>query len=114
MPTNVLVVGSGAREHALVWKLAQSERIGHLYVAPGNAGTASMAVNLNVVATDVPGIVAAVETRDINLVVVGPEAPLAAGLADALRERGVAVFGPSAGGAGVEGSKGRAEEFMIA
>ncbi|HMM40713.1 MAG TPA: phosphoribosylamine--glycine ligase [Thermomicrobiales bacterium] len=113
MPTNVLVVGSGAREHALVWKLAQSERIGHLYVAPGNAGTASMAVNLNVVATDVPGIVAAVEARDINLVVVGPEAPLAAGLADALRERGVAVFGPSAAGARIESSKAWAKDLMM-
>lgn len=114
MSMSILVVGSGAREHALVWKLAQSERAGRLFAAPGNAGTATLAENLDVPASDVDGIVAAVEQYDIDLVVVGPEAPLAAGLADALRARGRVVFGPSAAGARIESSKAWAKELMVA
>jgi len=111
---SILVVGSGAREHALVWKLAQSERGGRLFAAPGNAGTRALAESLEVAATDIDGVVAAVEERDIDLVVVGPEAPLAAGLADALREKGRAVFGPSAAGARIESSKAWAKALMVA
>lgn len=114
MPMSVLVVGSGAREHALVWKLSQSPLAGRIYAAPGNAGTRGLADNIELAATDVAGIVAAVEQRDIDLVVVGPEAPLAAGLADALRERGRAVFGPSAAGARIESSKAWAKDLMVA
>ena len=109
----ILVVGSGAREHALVWKLAQSSRVGELLVAPGNAGLRGLAESLDIAVTDIPGLVAAVEERDIDLVVVGPEAPLAAGLADELRERGRAVFGPGAAGARIESSKAWAKDLMV-
>jgi len=111
---NVLVVGSGAREHALIWKLAQSERADRLYAAPGNAGTRDLAENLAVSVSDIAGLVNAAKTHAIDLVVVGPEAPLADGLADALRAEGLSVFGPSAAGAQIESSKAWAKELMVA
>lgn len=112
MATNVLVVGGGAREHTIAWKLAQSPDIGELYCAPGNAGTEHLATNLPLADSDMDAIVHAVERHNIGLTVVGPEAPLAAGLGDRLRERGHLVFGPSRAGARIESSKVWAKEMM--
>jgi phosphoribosylamine--glycine ligase len=101
----ILVVGSGGREHALVWKLIQSPLVKKVYCAPGNAGTAIDAENLNIAADDVHRLVKFVRENQIDLTVVGPEAPLVAGLTDELRRHGMAVFGPSAAAARLEGSK---------
>ena len=109
----VLVVGGGGREHALAWRLAQSPLVEELLVAPGNAGIASVARCVPVPADDLPGIVALVERERIDLTVVGPEAPLVAGLADELTARGRAVFGPSAASARIEGSKAWAKDLMV-
>ena len=110
MATNVLVVGGGAREHALLWKLAASSRVGRLYCAPGNAGTALLAENLPL--TDFDTLAREIEARGIDLTVVGPEAPLADGLADLLTDRGHLVFGPTAEAARIESSKTWAKEIM--
>ncbi|MEZ4520238.1 MAG: phosphoribosylamine--glycine ligase [Thermomicrobiales bacterium] len=110
--TNVLVVGLGGREHTLAWKLRQSPDLGELYCAPGNAGTRAVATNLDVSDGDVDGLLAAAEEYGIDLVVVGPEAPLAAGLADRLRESGLLVFGPNRAAAQIESSKSWAKEIM--
>jgi phosphoribosylamine--glycine ligase len=109
---NVLVVGSGAREHALCWSLARSARLGKLYCAPGNAGTAGLATNLPIGAERLEEIVQVAATRRIDLVVVGPEVPLAAGLVDRLRARGVRAFGPTAAAARIESSKAWAKELL--
>ncbi len=101
----ILVVGSGGREHALVWKLSQSPLVTKVYCAPGNAGTALDAENVNIPGEDVHRIVKFVKDNSIDLTVVGPEAPLVAGLADELRRNKLAVFGPSAAAARLEGSK---------
>ena len=108
----VLVVGSGAREHAIAWKLRQSPRVTELLVAPGNAGTVAIAQNLPVAAEDVHGLVKAVQEHKIDLTVVGPEAPLAVGLVDRLQELGLAAFGPSKAAAQIEASKGFAKGLM--
>ena len=99
----VLVVGGGAREHALAWRLSQSPLVDDLLAAPGNAGIASLARCERVKAEDVAGIVALVDREDVDLTVVGPEAPLVGGLADELEACGRRVFGPSKAGAGLEG-----------
>jgi phosphoribosylamine--glycine ligase len=91
----VLVVGSGGREHALAWALARSERVGEVYVAPGNAGTAAIATNVPIKAEDVPGLVVHARGEGYDLVVVGPEVPLAEGLVDALQSEGLRAVGPS-------------------
>jgi len=109
----VLVVGGGGREHALVWRLAQSPLVEELLAAPGNAGISSSARCLDVPADDVPGIVALVEGEDVDLTVVGPEAPLVAGLADELTARGRLVFGPGRDAARIEGSKSWAKDVMV-
>jgi phosphoribosylamine--glycine ligase len=110
----VLVIGSGGREHALVWKLAQSDRLERLHVAPGSAAMESLAVcHPAVKANDLPAIVALARAEAIDLVVVGPEDPLTAGLADRLREAGIATFGPSGYAAQLEGSKAFAKAFMV-
>jgi phosphoribosylamine--glycine ligase len=101
----VLVVGSGGREHALVWKLSQSPLVTKVYCAPGNAGTALDAENVNIPGEDVHRIVKFVKDNGVDLTVVGPEAPLVVGLADELRRNKLAVFGPSAAAARLEGSK---------
>lgn len=101
----VLVVGGGGREHALVWKIRQSPRVSEVFVAPGNAGTAKEATNVDIAATDVDAIVEFAKQYEIDLTVVGPEAPLVAGLVDALEEAGLKAFGPSAAAAELEGSK---------
>jgi phosphoribosylamine--glycine ligase len=108
----VLVVGSGGREHALVWKLAASPAVTRLLCAPGNAGIARQAEPVRLKADDVCGLLAwAVENRP-DLVVVGPERPLVLGLADRLREAGIPVYGPSAAGARLEGSKAFTDELL--
>jgi phosphoribosylamine--glycine ligase len=110
--TDVLVVGSGAREHALAWKLRQSPRVGALYAAPGNPGTAQLAENLALDPFDFDGLAATVKERQIGLVVVGPEGPLAAGIADFLAARDVPVFGPTKAAAQIEASKSFAKRLM--
>ncbi|HLJ67679.1 MAG TPA: phosphoribosylamine--glycine ligase [Chloroflexota bacterium] len=110
--TTVLVVGSGGREHALAWKLCRSPELSHLYVAPGNAGTAAIAENVPIAATDVAGLTRFVTERSVGLTVVGPEAPLALGLADRLEEAGCAVVGPRAAAARIEWSKAFAKDLM--
>jgi len=102
----LLLIGSGGREHALAWKLAQSPRLSEFYAAPGNPGIAEHAVLVDLRVDDQEAVAAFCRDKAIDLVVVGPEAPLVAGLADALRSAGITVFGPSAAAAQLEGSKG--------
>src|SRR5579885_2119261 len=109
---DVLVIGGGAREHALAWKLAQSPLAGRLFAAPGNPGIAQLAECVPAGGSDFRDIVRFAEERRIGLVVVGPEAPLAAGIADRLREKGIPVFGPSQAAARIESSKAYARELM--
>lgn len=111
---DVLVVGGGGREHALIRSMAKSPRVGRLFCAPGNAGIAAEAQTVGIAAEDVAALVALVEREKVDLTVVGPEAPLVAGLADRLRTRGFVVFGPGADGARLEGSKAFAKEVMEA
>ena len=112
---NILVLGSGGREHAIAWALAKSPRTDVLYVAPGNGGTADIAENVaDLDVMDADAVLRFVEERKIGLVVIGPEAPLVAGVADGLRAAGVAVFGPNAEGAQLEGSKAYSKAFMEA
>lgn len=108
----VLVIGSGGREHALAWKLAQSPKVSKVFVAPGNAGTAVEKGVENAAANTVSEWLALVEGERIALTVVGPEAPLAAGVVDAFRARGHAVFGPTKAAAQLEASKDFAKRFM--
>ena len=112
---NVLLIGSGGRESALAWKIAQSLKLTKLYAAPGNPGIADIAQNLNIKVSDFDGIAKAVRDYDINLVVVGPEVPLIDGLADFLRSMDNAplVCGPTKDGAMLEGSKDFAKQFMV-
>jgi phosphoribosylamine--glycine ligase len=110
----VLVVGSGGREHALAWKLAQSPRMTELHAAPGNPGIAALGACHPVRADDADGLLALAHAVGIDLVVVGPEAPLVAGVADALRHGGVPVFGPGAAAARIEGSKRFAKDVLQA
>jgi len=108
----VLIVGGGGREHALAWAISKSPKLTKLYAAPGNAGIADCAECLDIGAEDIPGICAAVEAHKIDFVVVGPEAPLVAGLADRIDAMGVPVFGPSAAAAEIEGSKGMMKDLL--
>ena len=101
---NVLVVGSGGREHALAWKIAQSPLLGELHAAPGNPGIAALASSHPVTASDVAGLRTICRRHEIDLVVVGPEAPLVAGLGDELRRAEVRVFGPDEAAARIERS----------
>src|SRR4029077_3810550 len=110
----VLVVGSGGREHALAWSLARSARLSELHAAPGNPGIASLATCHPARADDPASLVPLAAELRVDLVVVGPEAPLVAGLADDLRHRGISVFGPGAEAAKIEGSKAFAKEVMEA
>jgi phosphoribosylamine--glycine ligase len=113
LPLNVLLIGSGGREHALAWKIKQSPLLGALYAAPGSDGMADLAERLDLKVEDQAAVVAACKAKGVGLVVIGPEQPLVAGLADALRAAGVAVFGPGAAGARLEGSKDFAKQFML-
>jgi phosphoribosylamine--glycine ligase / phosphoribosylformylglycinamidine cyclo-ligase len=109
----VLVVGSGGREHALAWKLSQSSKMTRLFVAPGNGGTGNVAQNVPIHADDIPALLAFARREQIDLTVVGPEAPLVAGLVDVFTGAGLHVFGPSAAAAQLEGSKAFAKRFMV-
>ena len=110
----VLVIGSGGREHALALALRRDPAVTQLHVAPGNPGTADIATNHAVNPVDGGSVAGLAADLDVNLVVIGPEAPLVAGVADAVRNRGIACFGPSAAGARVEGSKAFAKDVMAA
>jgi len=110
---NILVIGGGGREHALAWKLAQSPRVTRVHVAPGNAGTAREPGVVNVQAGGVEELVAYAKRKSIDLTVVGPEAPLAAGVVDAFRASGLRIFGPTRAAARLESSKDFAKAFML-
>lgn len=113
---NVLLIGSGGREHALAWKLAQSPLLTRLFIAPGNAGTAACGTNIPIAADNFPALAQLVRSEKIKLVVVGPEDPLVKGISDYFKDqddlRWVGVIGPSAEGARLEGSKDFAKQFM--
>ena len=108
----ILVIGGGAREHTLVWKLAQSPKAGEVYVAPGNAGTAQIAQNLAINPTDIESLVKVALEKRIDLTVVGPEAPLASGIVDKFQEKGIPIFGSTKRAAEIETSKVFAKELM--
>lgn len=108
----VLIVGSGGREHALAWKIAQSDRLSELYCAPGNAGTASIAKNLFIAADDIPALSKFAREKSIDLTIVGPEAPLCGGIVDAFHKAHLRIFGPTASAAQLEGDKAFAKQFM--
>ena len=109
---NVLVVGNGAREHAIAWKLSQGPSVGRLYVAPGNAGTHSIATNVPIGAEDIAALIDFAADNAIDLTVVGPEAPLASGIVDSFTASGLLAFGPSRAAARIEGSKSFAKSLM--
>jgi phosphoribosylamine--glycine ligase len=102
---NVLVIGNGGREHAIAWKLAQSPRVERLFVAPGNAGTAQDAENVDIDGEDFPRLIRFAKENQVQLTVVGPEAPLAAGIVDAFQQEGLRIFGPTRQAAQLESSK---------
>jgi len=108
----ILVIGSGGREHALVWKIAQSPAVKQIFCAPGNAGTADLADNVDISAEDVPDLVKFARQEKIDLVVVGPEDALCAGIVDAMTAEGIRAFGPSKGAARLEGDKAFAKQLM--
>jgi len=108
----VLVIGSGAREHAIVWKVAQSPRIDSIYVAPGNAGTARIATNLDIRVNDFESLAEAVKKHGVDIIIVGPENPLAEGITDYFQKRGVPIFGPSKNAAQLEASKAFAKDLF--
>jgi phosphoribosylamine--glycine ligase len=109
----LLVIGSGGREHALAWRLAQGAKVQKVYVAPGNAGTALEDGVENVALTAIPDLIEFAQREDIYLTVVGPEAPLAAGIVDAFRAAGLKIFGPTKAAAQLESSKDFAKRFMV-
>ena len=108
----VLVIGSGGREHALVWAISQSPHVGQIYVAPGNAGTAVLANNIPIASDDVTGLVGFASEKQVDLTIVGPEAPLAAGIVDQFQAAGLPIFGPTQAAAQLESSKAFAKTFM--
>jgi phosphoribosylamine--glycine ligase len=109
----LLVIGSGGREHAMAWKLAQSPRVQKVFVAPGNGGTATENGLENVEITSVPELISFARKEQIHLTVVGPEAPLAAGIVDAFQQAGLKIFGPGRAAAQLEASKDFAKQFMV-
>jgi phosphoribosylamine--glycine ligase len=109
----LLVIGSGGREHAMAWKLAQSPRVQKVFVAPGNGGTATESGLENLGASDFPELIAFARKEQIHFTVVGPEAPLAAGIVDAFQEAGLRIFGPTQAAARLESSKEFAKQFML-
>src|SRR5262245_41628664 len=110
--TNVLVIGKGGREHALVWKLAQSPQVRKVYCAPGNAGTAQDGTNVPIEVNDFPAIIKFAKKEDIGLTVVGPEDPLAGGIVDEFQKAGLKIFGPSKEASQLEASKVFAKKLM--
>ncbi|MDK1118062.1 MAG: phosphoribosylamine--glycine ligase [Anaerolineae bacterium] len=109
----VLLIGSGGREHSLAWKIAQSPQLTQLYTLPGNPGTAVVGINVEANPENLQSVIEQARKLNIDLVVIGPEGPLAAGLGDVLREAGVAVYGPSQKAAQLESSKAFAKDFML-
>lgn len=113
---NVLLLGSGGREHAIAWKIAQSEKLGKLFIAPGNGGTRLIGQNLNIRETDFPAVKAAIIEHDVQLLIVGPEAPLVKGIREYIESdsdtENVLIIGPGKQGAKLEGSKAFSKEFM--
>ncbi len=109
---NVLLIGSGGREHAIAWKLAQSKELTKLYIAPGNPGTAQCGENISIASDDIDKLLDFAQQNDVGLVVVGPEDPLAAGLVDVFEAAGIKAFGPSADAAQLEADKAFAKQLM--
>lgn len=109
---NILVVGGGGREHALVWKMAQSPQVEKIWCAPGNPGIAQLAECVSIAADDIDALLAFALDQDIDLTVVGPEAPLTLGIVDRFRAAGLTIFGPSKAAARLEGSKGFSKDLM--
>jgi phosphoribosylamine---glycine ligase len=114
MTMKVLIIGGGAREHALAWKLAQSPAVDRLYVAPGNGGTDGIAENIPVKTTDIAGLVAFARSQNIALTIAGPDDALALGVVDAFREEGLAIYGPTRTAARIETSKIFGKKLMAA
>jgi phosphoribosylamine--glycine ligase len=109
---DVLLIGSGGREHALAWKLKQSKGLGRLFIAPGNAGTAELGENVGIPATDIPALLSFAQQHTIGLTIVGPDDPLALGIVDAFRAQGQRIFGPTKAAAQIESSKAFAKQMM--
>ena len=109
----VMVIGSGGREHALAWKIAQNKEVSRVYVAPGNAGTALDPDMINVPISSVPDLLAFAQKEHIQLTIVGPEAPLSQGVVDVFRAAGLKIFGPTKAAAQLESSKDFAKAFMV-
>ena len=112
MGKNVLIIGSGGREHALAWKISQSPQIGELYVAPGNGGTKLLAENLSIDSANIGGLIRFAKNHDIDLTIVGPDDLLAAGIVDIFQKQGLRIFGPTFAAAQIEASKAFAKDFM--
>jgi phosphoribosylamine---glycine ligase len=109
---NILVIGSGGREHALVWKLKQSEKVTTVFCAPGNAGIRAMATCVDIASDDIPGLLAFALEQQVDLTIVGPEDPLTRGIVDTFEEQGLRIFGPNSKGAVLEGSKVFTKDFL--
>ena len=109
---NILVVGSGAREHAICWKLKESDKVEKIYCAPGNAGISEIAECVHINADELNKIVDFAASNNVDMAVIGPEGPLVGGLADMLSEKNIKVFGPMKNGARLEGSKSYSKDFM--
>lgn len=109
---NVLLVGSGGREHAIAWKLSQSKKLRKLYIAPGNPGTAQYGENVAISDTDIPALVAFAKSKKIDLAVIGPEDPLSAGIVDEMEKAGIMAFGPSGAAAQIEADKAFSKQIM--
>jgi phosphoribosylamine--glycine ligase len=111
---NVLIIGSGGREHALAWKVAQNKEVQNIFVAPGNAGSAleNKVINVDIAVEDIGALVAFAKANNIELTIVGPEAPLVIGVVDAFQKAGLACFGPTQGAAQLEGSKAFTKDFL--
>ena len=110
---NILVIGSGGREHALVWKIKQSPMAAQVFCAPGNAGIAEIAELIPIKPTDTDALISFVKNNSIDLTIVGPEQPLTEGIVDKFEANGLMIFGPSQRAAELEGSKVFAKEFML-
>ena len=108
----ILVIGSGGREHALVWKLRQSQRVEHIYCAPGNGGIGELAELVPIAADDVAGLLSFARAQQIDLTVPGPELPLTLGIVDEFERAGLRVFGPTRAGAQLEGSKAFTKDLL--
>src|SRR5262245_5883996 len=108
----ILVIGSGGREHALVWKISQSPRVKKIYCAPGNAGTSQLAENISIKVDDLQGLLNFALKEKIDMTMVGPELPLTLGIVDLFKEKGLAIFGPNQKAAILEGSKAWTKKFL--